>query len=84
MHELKKFIQRQIRDVYRSWGDLPHDTLRDQVALILFSGLCMNFFAKLKGYIIKLEKGCSLLTPQVRGKPPEPSSYLMCYLPDGQ
>lgn len=66
-------------------GDLPHNALREQVTLTLFSGLSVNCFTKLKGCIIRLEKGCSPGYPQGTGKRKTTSAlklyhafFLMC------
>lgn len=50
-------------DVCRTQGDLLHDALREQVTLILFSGLCINCFTKLKRYVTVVKKGCSPAHP---------------------
>lgn len=57
--------QSWIRDVWRSQGELSHDMLREEVSLILLSGLSMSCLKKPKGYLIgATRKGAVLPAPQ--------------------
>lgn len=76
-------MESQIRGVYRSWGDLTHHSLREQITLILFSGLCRRCFIKLRGFTLRLEKGSSPPYPQHERKGTQAlqiyyPSFLMC------